>query len=59
MSGEEVPLEASTPVTGQSRMDAAWGSESDSSASVAKPSIQSGQVFEQVYKPWDLSLIHI
>ena len=45
MSEEDVPIEASTPVTGQSRMDAAWGSESDSVASVARPSTQTGQVF--------------
>ena len=56
MSEEEVPIEASTPVTGQSRMDAAWGSETDSVASVARPSLQTGQVFEQVYKPWNGTL---
>lgn len=56
MSEEEVPIEASTPVTGQSRMDAAWGSETDSVASVARPSIQTGQVFEQVYRPWNGTL---
>lgn len=56
MSEEEMPIEASTPVTGQSRMDAAWGSETDSVASVARPSIQTGQVFEQVYRPWNGTL---
>ena len=56
MSEDDVPIEASTPVTGQSRMDSAWGSESDSVASVARPSTQTGQVFEQVYKPWNGTL---
>ena len=40
MSEDDVPIEASTPVTGQSRMDSAWGSESESVASVARPSTQ-------------------
>ncbi len=53
MSEEEGPIEASTPVTGQSRMDAAWSSETESVASVARSQIQTGQVFEQVYKPWN------
>ena len=43
-------------VTGQSRMDAAWGSESSDQASVAQPVAQTGQVFEQVYVPWEGTL---
>ena len=46
---------ASTPVTGQSRMDSAWGSgggDEDVSASVAQASVESGQIFEQIYQPW-------
>ena len=53
------------PVTGQARMDVAWGSntgdehpEEVKSANTA----QSGQIFEQHYTPWTgqlLSLIHI
>ena len=49
---EETTIDASTPVTGQSRMDAAWGSDSSDVATVAKPVTQTGQVFEQVYVPW-------
>ena len=49
---EETTIDASTPVTGKSRMDAAWGSDSSDVASVAKPVAQTGQVFEQVYVPW-------
>ena len=56
MSEEDVPIEASTPVTGQGRMESAWGSENESVASVARPSTQTGQVFEQVYKPWNGTL---
>ena len=53
---EDDTIDASTPVTGQSRMDAAWGSESSEQASVAQPVAQTGQVFEQVYVPWEGSL---
>ena len=53
---EEATIDASTPVTGQSRMDAAWGSESSDQASVAQPVAQTGQVFEQVYVPWEGTL---
>ncbi len=53
---EDETIDASTPVTGQSRMDAAWGSESSEQASVAQPVAQTGQVFEQVYVPWEGSL---
>ena len=49
---EDETIDASTPVTGQSRMDAAWGSESSEQASVAQPVAQTGQVFEQIYVPW-------
>jgi ABC-type transport system involved in multi-copper enzyme maturation permease subunit len=46
---------AEAPVTGQGRMQAAWGtSEGDedlSSTQVAEPT-STGHVFEQVYKPW-------
>ena len=53
---EDETIDASTPVTGQSRMDAAWGSESSDQASVAQPVAQTGQVFEQVYVPWEGTL---
>ena len=49
---DEATIDASTPVTGQSRMDVAWGSESSDVATVAKPVAQTGQVFEQIYVPW-------
>ena len=55
MSEEVEDAAASTPVTGQSRMDSAWGSgggDEDVSASVAQTTVESGQIFEQVYQPW-------
>ncbi len=46
---------AEAPVTGQGRMEAAWGSsegdEDLSDTQVAQPT-STGHVFEQVYKPW-------
>ena len=52
---EEGDVAANTPVTGQSRMDSAWGSgggDEEVSASVAQATVESGQIFEQIYQPW-------
>ena len=52
---EASPLEPEAPVTGQARMDAAWGAHSgdETAADVAMASTaQSGQIFEQHYTPW-------
>jgi ABC-type transport system involved in multi-copper enzyme maturation permease subunit len=51
----EGDIAASTPVTGQSRMDSAWGSGGGDevvSANVAQATVESGQIFEQIYQPW-------
>ena len=46
---------AEAPVTGQGRMEAAWGSsegdEDLSDTQITQPT-STGHVFEQVYKPW-------
>ena len=61
MTEEEIPQDsniefgAEAPVTGQGRMEAAWGSsegdEDLTATQVAEP-VTTGHVFEQVYKPW-------
>ena len=53
---DETSFDASTPVTGKGRMDTAWGSDSSDEATVAKPKAKTGQVFEQVYVPWEGTL---
>ena len=45
---------AETPVTGKTKMQAAWtaeGDEADNSAKLA--SVSQGQIFEQIYQPWE------
>jgi hypothetical protein len=61
LTEEEIPQDkniefgAEAPVTGQGRMEAAWGStegdEDLTATQVAEP-VTTGHVFEQVYKPW-------
>lgn len=46
---------AETPVTGQARMEAAWGSsegDEDLSSVAAVSSTNSGEIFQQNYEPW-------
>ena len=52
VSGKDETFGAETPVTGKSKMQAAWSTddgENESSAQVA--SMPKGQIFEQVYRP--------
>ena len=52
---QSIEFGAEAPVTGQGRMEAAWGSsegdEDFTISEVAQPAA-TGHVFEQVYKPW-------
>jgi len=51
-----VQFDAAAPVTGQGRMDAAWGStagDEDLSAPVANTPKAGGEIFSQEYKPWN------
>ena len=48
---------AETPVTGKTKMQAAWTAErneADNSAKLA--SVSQGQIFEQIYQPWEGTL---
>ena len=56
---ENTMLHPESPVTGQTRMDSAWGSQTgdeDVHAKVTQASVDAGQIFEQEYKPWDGTL---
>ena len=53
---ENTMLHPESPVTGQTRMDSAWGSQTgdeDVHAKVTQANVDAGQIFEQEYKPWD------
>lgn len=48
---------ADTPVTGKTKMQAAWAADDDGSESSAQlASVSKGQIFEQIYQPWDGAL---
>ena len=48
---------AEAPVTGQTKMQAAWsGTNDDESTSAQVASVQQGQIFEQIYQPWEGTL---
>ena len=48
---------AEAPVTGQTKMQAAWsGNNDDESTSAQVASVQQGQIFEQIYQPWEGTL---
>ena len=52
---QSIEFGAEAPVTGQGRMEAAWGSsegDEDFSATEVSQPTSTGHVFEQVYKPW-------
>ena len=56
---ENTMIQPESPVTGQTRMDSAWGSQTgdeDVHAKVTQASVDAGQIFEQEYKPWDGTL---
>ena len=53
---DEAPNEAEAPITGQGRMDVAWGSDSGDEVDVAQTSAQTahgGEIFEQKYTTWN------
>lgn len=53
---DDLSYSEDAPVTGQGRMDAAWGSkdgDESATAQVTSNSASVGYVFEQVYKPWN------
>ena len=56
---EQVSFSEKTPVKGQGRMDAAWGSQEgddNAMAQISSSNSSTGFVFEQVYKPWNGTL---
>ena len=61
---EELPIEkteddstsfdSNTPITGQTRMQAAWSTNNDLENNEAQvATTQQGQIFEQIYRPWE------
>ena len=58
-SSDDLSYSEDAPVTGQGRMDAAWGSkdgDESSTAQVTNNTASVGYVFEQIYKPWNGTL---
>ena len=48
---------AETPVTGQTKMQAAWSADTENEETSAKvASASQGQIFEQIYTPWEGTL---
>ena len=47
---------AETPVTGQTKMQAAWSSSDEESNTAQVAAAPQGQIFEQIYQPWEGSL---
>ena len=59
LGSEDISFTETTPVTGQGRMDAAWGSRDGdelATAQVATNNASVGYVFEQIYRPWNGTL---
>ncbi len=59
LPSDDLSYSENAPVTGQGRMDAAWGSkdgDESSTAQVTNNSASVGYVFEQIYKPWNGAL---
>ena len=55
-TANDLSYSENVPVTGQGRMDAAWGSkdgDESTTAQVASNNASVGYVFEQIYKPWN------
>ena len=58
-SSDDLSYSENAPVTGQGRMDAAWGSkdgDESTTAQVTNNTASVGYVFEQIYKPWNGTL---
>ncbi|MEC7097747.1 MAG: hypothetical protein VXW70_06040, partial [Candidatus Thermoplasmatota archaeon] len=59
LPSDDLSYSENAPVTGQGRMDAAWGSkdgDESSTAQVTNNTASVGYVFEQIYKPWNGAL---
>ena len=55
-TANDLSYSENVPVTGQGRMDAAWGSkdgDESTTAQVTSNNASVGYVFEQIYKPWN------
>jgi len=50
---KEASFDAQTPVTGQTKMQAAWSANPDYDSGAQIASAPQGQIFEQVYQPWN------
>ena len=55
-AADGVRFDEASPVTGASRIEAAWSAQDDGSASVAGADDASGHVFTQTYLPWSGTL---
>ena len=55
-AADDVRFDEASPVTGASRIEAAWTGQDDGSASVAGAGDASGHVFTQTYLPWSGTL---
>ena len=53
MKEKEASFDAQTPVTGQTKMQAAWSANPDDDSGAQIASAPQGQIFEQVYQPWN------
>ena len=56
VESKEETFGAETPVTGQTKMQAAWSASDDDANSAQVASVPQGQIFEQIYKPWEGTL---
>ena len=52
VESKEESFGAETPVTGQTKMQAAWSGSDDEKSSAQVAQSQQGQIFEQIYQPW-------
>ena len=57
VSSKDETFGAEAPVTGKSQMQAAWSADSgDDEAGAQVAAVPEGQIFEQIYKPWEGTL---
>ena len=52
VESKEESFGAETPVTGKTKMQAAWSGSDDEKSSAQVAQSQQGQIFEQIYQPW-------
>lgn len=54
VNGETTSFDSNTPITGQTKMQAAWSTNNDLERNDAQvATTQQGQIFEQIYRPWE------